>query len=83
MKHAEFIAFLKDLIPLIQEKYDGTCGPRHEGECEADYQFRNGQNLAYYETLDLIYSQLLAFDIPTQELEPVTPALGQPILKGS
>ena len=83
MKHTEIIAFLKDLLPLIQEKYDGTLGPRHEGECEADYQFRHGQNLAYYETLDLIYSQLLAFSIPTQELEPVAPDLGQHILKGS
>lgn len=82
MKHEELLAFLKDMMPLIQEKYDATLGPPHEGESEADYQFRNGQNFAYYETLDLIYSQLLAFDIPTQKLEPVVPELGQPALKG-
>ncbi len=78
MKHAEFHAFLKDMLPLIQEKYDATLGPPHAGESEADYQFRNGQNFAYYESLDLIYSQLLAFGIPTRELEPVVPELGQP-----
>ena len=45
------------------------------------YQFRSGQNLAYYDTLDLLHSQLLAFGIPTQELEPVVPELGQPALE--
>jgi hypothetical protein len=81
MKHAELIAFLKDLTPLIQEKYNETLGPRQERESEPDYQFRNGQNFAYYQTLDLIHSQLLAFDIPAQQLEPVVPVLGRPALK--
>ena len=80
MKHAEMIAFLKDLTLLIQEKYNDTLGARGEAESEMAYQFRNGQNFAYYDTLDLLHSQLLAFDIPTQELEPVVPALGQPAL---
>ena len=83
MKQTELIAFLKDLMPLIQEKYNRTLGPRQEGESEGDYQFRNGQNFAYYEALDLLYSQLLAFGVPTQELEPVVPELGQPTLKDS
>ena len=34
----------------------------------------------YHDTLSLIHSQLLAFGIPTQELEPVVPELGQPAL---
>jgi hypothetical protein len=76
MKHTELIAFLKDLMPLLQEKYNNTLGPRREGENEADYQFRNGQNFAYYDTLDLIHSQLLAFGIPAKELEPVVPSFG-------
>ena len=80
MKHAELIAFLKDLTLLIQEKYNDTLGERCEGESETAYQFRNGQNFAYYDTLDVLHSQLLAFSIPTQELEPVVPELGQPIL---
>ena len=83
MKPAALIAFLKDLTPLIQEKYNGTLGPRHEGESEADYQFRNGQNFAYYDILDLLHAQLLAFGIPTQELEPIVPELGQPTLRGA
>jgi hypothetical protein len=83
MKQTELIAFLKDLMPLIQEKYNRTLGPRQEGESEGDYQFRNGQNFAYYEALDLLYSQLLAFGVPTQELEPVVPELGQPAFKDS
>ena len=66
---------------MIQEKYNETLGPRREEESETDYQFRNGQNFAYYQTLDLIYSQLLAFDIPAQQLEPVVPVLGRPALK--
>ena len=81
MKHEELLAFLKDMLLLIQEKYDATLGSAHAGESEADYQFRNGQNFAYYDTLDLIYTQLLAFDVPTQELEPVVPELGQPAIK--
>ena len=83
MKQTELIAFLKDLMPLIQEKYNQTLGPRQEGESEGDYQFRNGQNFTYYEVLDLLYSQLLAFGVPTQDLEPVVPELGQPALKDS
>lgn len=79
MKHAELLAFLKDLTLLVQEKYNATLGACREGEEENDYQFRNGQNFAYYDVLDLIHSQLLAFDIPTQELEPVVPELGQAI----
>ncbi len=82
MKPTQLIAFLKDLTPLIQEKYNATLGPRHEGESEVDYQFRNGQNFAYYDTLDLIHSQLLAFGIPAKELEPLVPELGQPALRG-
>ena len=83
MKRTEIITLLKDLMPLIQEKYDNTLAPQHEGESDADYQFRNGQNFAYYDILDLIYSQLLAFEIPTQELEPIVPELGRPALKDS
>jgi hypothetical protein len=78
MKHSDLVAFLKDLTILIQEKYNNTLGSRREGESEADYQFRNGQNFAYYNVLDLIHSQLLSFGIPAEELEPVVPELGQP-----
>ena len=80
MNHAELIAFLHDLTLLIQEKYNDTLGVRCEGESETAYQFRNGQNFAYYDTLDVLHSQLFAFGIPTQELEPVVPVLGQPAL---
>lgn len=65
-------------MPLIQEKYDGVLRPRHEGESEADYQFCPGRNFADYELLDLLHAQLPAFEIPTQELEPVVPVVGQP-----
>lgn len=47
MNHAELIAFLRDLTLLIQEKYNGTLSERCEGESEAAYQFRNGQNLVH------------------------------------
>ena len=80
MNHAELIAFLKDLTLLIQEKYNNTLGGRCEAESETAYQFRNGQNFAYYDALDLLHSQLLAFSIPIQELEPIVPELGQPVL---
>jgi len=78
MKHAELIAFLKDLTVLLQGKYNDTLGSRRKGESEADYQFRNGQNFSYYDTLDLIRSQLLSFGIPAREIEPLVPELGQP-----
>lgn len=80
MKHSELTAFLKDLTVLIQEKYNETLGIRREGESEADYQFRNGQNFAYYDVLDLIHSQLRSFGIPAKALEPIVPELGQPAL---
>ena len=80
MKNVELAAFLKDLVALIQEKYNDTLGPGREGESEADYQFRNGRNFGYYDALDLIRSQLHSFDIPAKELEPVVPELGQPAL---
>jgi hypothetical protein len=79
VKHEELMAFLKDLTCLIQERYNNTLGSSRDGENEADYQFRNGQNFAYYDALDLIHSQLLAFDIAKQELEPIVPELGQPV----
>ena len=80
MKHEELVGFLKDLTILLQGKYNDTLGSRRKRESEADYQFRIGQNFAYYDALDLIRSQLLSFGIPTQELEPVVPELGQPSL---
>jgi len=80
MKDAELMAFLKDLTLLVQEKYNDTLGGQRAGESEADYQFRNGQNFAYYDTLDLIHAQLIAFDISTQGLEPRVPELGQRLL---
>ncbi|HXH12140.1 MAG TPA: hypothetical protein VNP04_20535 [Alphaproteobacteria bacterium] len=80
MKHEELIGLVRDLTRLIQEKYNNTLGARREGESEADYQFRNGQNFAYYDVLDLIHSQLLAFGVERQELEPIVPELGQPVI---
>lgn len=82
MKHAELIAFLKDLTLLLQGKYNDTLGSCRAGESEADSQFRSGQNFAYYDVLDLIRSQLCAFGISAPELEPVVPELGQPALRG-
>jgi hypothetical protein len=81
MKHTELLAFLKDLTLLIQEKYNTTLGACREGEEESAYQFRNGQNFAYYDVLDLMHSQLLVLGIPTRELEPVVPELGQALLR--
>jgi hypothetical protein len=83
MKPTALIAFMKDLTLLVQDKYNDTLGPRRQGESKADYQFRNGQNFAYYDTLDLLQAQLLAFGIPTRELEPIVPELGQPALRGA
>jgi hypothetical protein len=79
MSQVELLAFLKDLTVLTQEKYHTTLGPCREEEKEADYQFRIGQNFAYYDVLDIIHSQLLAFGIPAQELGPVVPEPGQSI----
>ncbi len=78
MKHTELIAFLQDLAPLVQEKYNTTLGSRQADESEADYQFRNGQNFAYYDVLDLIQAQLLTFDVPIKALPSIVPELGQP-----
>ncbi len=73
----ELSNFLKDLITLLQEKYDQSHTEKQAGGTEADFAFQQGAGFAYYDALDLIRSQLIAFGYDVESLEPIVPHLGK------
>ncbi|HEY3373446.1 MAG TPA: hypothetical protein VGK02_00050 [Candidatus Aquicultor sp.] len=78
MKMSEqMINFIKDLITLYQEKYNETLF-EEKGESEQDKVFRLGSNIAYYDCLDILESQLKAFGYDTEIFGVITPELGKP-----
>jgi hypothetical protein len=70
--------FIRDLIYLIKEKYNETL-EEADKESETDRTFRLGCNIAYYNDLDLIESQLKSFGIDTKGFGIITPVLGKKI----
>ena len=71
--------FVKDLITLLQEKYDQSHAEKQRGDTEADVAFHQGAGFAYYDALDLIRSQLLAFGYDVESIEPIAPHPGKKI----
>ncbi len=69
--------FLEDLIYLTQEKYDKALEQAQEAKTEADVAFQQGSSMAYYDVLDLIRSQLIAFGYELGEKENIVPIYGQ------
>jgi hypothetical protein len=57
----ELHRFLKDLFILIQEKYDESLVEEAKPRAEAETAYHQGVTFAYYDVLDLIKSQLIAF----------------------
>lgn len=72
--NAEMKNFLLDLIYLIQDKYNESF-PNNE-DLGDERQFKNGSNIAYYDVLDLIESQLKSFGYDVEALQPITPNPG-------
>lgn len=70
--------FLKDLINLLQEKYNESLSEAGE-ESDSDRSYRLGVNFAYYDALDMIESQLDSFGIDKSEIGMITPKIGQKI----
>ncbi|HYN25013.1 MAG TPA: hypothetical protein VES69_08200, partial [Pyrinomonadaceae bacterium] len=69
--------FLKDLFVLLQEKYDESLAEDSKPESEADVAYRQGATLAYYDVLDLIRSQLIAFGYEEEASEFPVPEFGK------
>lgn len=73
--------FVGDLITLLQEKYNLSLEELNEDEDEdeTDIAYKQGLCFAYFDALDLIRSQLLAFDYDPNEFKSIEPVLGKPI----
>lgn len=67
--------FIRDLVILIQEKYNNSFFI--ENKSEKDKVFKLGLNFAYYDVLDLIESQLKAFQYDSDFIGHITPKLGE------
>ena len=70
--------FLRDLFILIQEKYNESLAEAGEPAPEAEVAYRRGANFAYYDVLDLIRSQLIAFGYEEATSGFEVPELGKP-----
>lgn len=64
------------MVCLIQERYNETLEAK-ENESPEDRAFRNGENFAYYDDLDLIESQLKVWDLNIKLIGKITPEFGK------
>jgi hypothetical protein len=76
----ELKSFLRDLIWLIQDRYNESLEVV-SGESSEDRAFRLGQNFAFHNNLDLIESQLKAWGYDVADLGQITPQLGNKIVR--
>ena len=67
--------YLGDLIYLIQDKYNEALSREETDELQK--QFDNGMNIAYYDVLCLIESQLIAFGHEVEDFPKIVPVLGK------
>ncbi|PTX46423.1 hypothetical protein C8P63_1601 [Melghirimyces profundicolus] len=64
--------FIVDLVNIIQEKYNRTLRI-NEDEDDLSKCFRQGENFAYYDVLDLINSQLESFGYDRSKIGKIIP----------
>lgn len=78
MINKELENFLNDLVLILQEKYSQTL---LEGlnETQEEKYLKLGSKLAYYDALDLIKSQLIAFGYNTDTLKSFTSSTSKKI----
>ncbi|USG64632.1 hypothetical protein NDK47_21180 [Brevibacillus ruminantium] len=79
-KTEQFHNFIGDLILLVQEKYNGSL-ENEKDEDELEKAFRLGSNIAYYDVLELIHSQLEAFGFDSNRFGVVSPTPGEKLNK--
>jgi len=68
--------YLADLISLIRDKYKETLAEA-SGESDSEKSFRLGANMAYYDVLDMIESQLQSFGIDRTQFGAIAPVIGE------
>jgi hypothetical protein len=73
----ELHGFVKDLFVLIQEKYDASLAKEPAPESEIDVAYHQGISFAYYDVLDLIRSQLIAFGYNEEASALAAPQFGK------
>lgn len=66
--------FMHDLVILLHDKYNDTL-QTNDKDATGDKDFRAGMNHAYYDTLNLIESQLKMFGYDVNEIGNITPEL--------
>jgi hypothetical protein len=72
--------FIDDLITEIQEKYnDSLINRQGSSGSDADIAYEQGRNMAYYDVLDLIQSQMIAFGFRERLKRQIVPELGEPV----
>lgn len=74
MTDEQLRAFVSDLVVLLKEKYNDSLPG---GRDLPDDAFNRGANFAYYDALDLIHSQLVAFGYDPGEFQAAAPVLGE------
>jgi hypothetical protein len=70
--------FIRDVVVLLQEKYNASLMSVSGCSLPDEAQYYSGANFAYFDALDLIRSQLLAFGY-IDLCKTVTPEFGKPI----
>ena len=71
--------FLDDLISELQQEYTLSLTKEQSSkDSEADIAFKRGRNIAYYEVLDLIQCQLIAFGFQGRFERRIVPELENP-----
>jgi hypothetical protein len=74
----ELRGFLKDLFILIREKYDASSAEASGPAADADAAYRRGAAFAYYDVLDLMRSQVIAFGYDEEAVAFAVPVPGRP-----
>lgn len=78
----DLVRYLGDLVVLVQDRYNQSLQECHT-ENDVSTDFVKGANLAYYEVLDLVRNQLIAFGYDLDAFGPIVPIMGRPIVRPS
>ncbi|GBF82371.1 hypothetical protein [Aphanothece sacrum] len=77
----ESVNFIKDHVLLLKEKYNESLQQIKEANIKGeDSSFYKGISLAYYDSLELIKSQVEAFGYNSTEVKVALPEFGEPAL---
>lgn len=68
---------MDDLIKIIQEQYKNSEIASEKVTAEIDAAFYQGKTMVYYDVLDIIRSQLIAFGYDPEALGSFVPELNE------